>query len=155
MTRQHERKLRDHQTYLVELEKVKLFDWEEWKRKFLRHHQHKKSRVVDLLRRLDKNDDGFLPRDAFVDGLLRNRLRSSPIEMNAVANKFDHGDGLIDWRDFLSAVKSEWQEPGPFTEADRIYDEINRQVAMCTCKQKFKVFQVGEGKYKVIFYIYI
>ncbi len=38
---------------------------------------------------------------------------------------------------------------GPLTDTQRIDDEINRQVALCTCRQKFKVFQVGEGKYRV------
>lgn len=154
LTRQYERKLKDHQANLIELEKIKSFDWDEWRKRFLRHHQYKKFRVVDMLRRLDRNDEGFLTRETFINGLLRNRLKSSPLEINEVANRFDQGNGLVDWRDFLSALKPEWQEPLPFTEADRIYDEINRQVSMCTCKQKFKVFQVGEGKYRVSYIHY-
>jgi len=74
--------------------------------------------------------------------------------MNAVADKFDHGDGMIDWREFMAALRPDWQDRGPLTDAERIDDEINRQVALCTCKQKFKVFQVGEGKYRVSFCIF-
>merc|ERR1712168_63911 len=37
---------------------------------------------------------------------------------------------------------------GPLTDTQRIDDEIKRQVAQCTCRQKFKGFQVGEGKYR-------
>ena len=69
--------------------------------------------------------------------------------MNAVADKFDHGDGMIDWREFIAALRPDWQDRGPLTDMERIDDEINRQVALCTCRQKFKVFQVGEGKYRV------
>jgi len=68
--------------------------------------------------------------------------------MNAVADKFDHGDGMIDWREFIAALRPDWTDRGPLTDMERIDDEINRQVALCTCRQKFKVFQVGEGKYR-------
>ncbi len=45
-----------------ELEKVKNFDWEEWRKRFLKHHNNKKSRVTDLFRKLDEDGDGFLSR---------------------------------------------------------------------------------------------
>ncbi len=53
--------------------------------------------------------------------------------------------------------RPDWQDRGPLTDSERIDDEINRQVALCTCKQKFKVFQVGEGKYRVsyLFFNYL
>ena len=63
--------------------------------------------------------------------------------------QFDHGDGMIDWREFMVALRPDWEERGPLTDTQRIDDEIKRQVAQCTCRQKFKVFQVGEGKYRV------
>merc|ERR1711881_131648 len=107
-----------------------------------------KSRVTDLFRKLDEDADGFLSRDDFIDGILKNRFPSSRLEMNAVADKFDHGDGMIDWREFIAALRPDWQDRGPLTDMERIDDEINRQVALCTCRQKFKVFQVGEGKYR-------
>merc|ERR1712018_385240 len=76
------------------------------------------------------------------------KFPSSKLEMNAVADKFDHGDGMIDWREFMAALRPDWEERGPLTDTQRIDDEIKRQVAQCTCRQKFKVFQVGEGKYR-------
>ena len=90
-----------------------------------------------------------MSRDDFIDGILKNRFPSSRLEMNAVADKFDHGDGMIDWREFIAALRPDWMDRGPLTDMERIDDEINRQVALCTCRQKFKVFQVGEGKYRV------
>lgn len=55
---------------------------------------------------------------------------------------------MIDWREFMVALRPDWEERGPLTDTQRIDDEIKRQVAQCTCRQKFKVFQVGEGKYR-------
>merc|ERR1712019_180246 len=55
---------------------------------------------------------------------------------------------MIDWREFIAAFRPDWTDRGPLTDMERIDDEINRQVALCTCRQKFKVFQVGEGKYR-------
>jgi len=48
----------------------------------------------------------------------------------------------------MAALRPDWEERGPLTDTQRIDDEIKRQVAQCTCRQKFKVFQVGEGKYR-------
>merc|ERR1712045_755873 len=148
MAWERDRRLKEKLNYLQELEKVKNFDWDDWRKRFLKHHNNKKSRVTDLFRKLDEDADGFLSRDDFIEGILKNRFPSSRLEMNAVADKFDHGDGMIDWREFIAALRPDWQDRGPLTDMERIDDEINRQVALCTCRQKFKVFQVGEGKYR-------
>jgi len=148
MAWERDRRLKDKLGYLSELEKVKNFNWDEWRKRFLKHNNNKKSRVTDLFRKLDEDADGFLTRDDFIDGILKNKFPSSKLEMNAVADKFDHGDGMIDWREFIAALRPDWEDRGPLTDTERIDDEINRQVALCTCRQKFKVFQVGEGKYR-------
>ena len=67
-------------------------------------------------------------RDEFIDGILRNKFPSSRLEMNAVADKFDNSNGLIDWRKFMAALRPDWADRGPLTDAERIDDEINRQV---------------------------
>jgi hypothetical protein len=70
--------------------------------------------------------------------------------MNAVADLFDRsGEGLIDWKEFIAALRPDWEERRPDTEAEKIHDEVKRLVMLCTCRQKFRVFQVGEGKYRV------
>jgi hypothetical protein len=148
MAWERDRRLKEKLGYLHELEKVKNFNWDEWRKRFLKHHNNKKSRVTDLFRKLDEDADGFLSRDDFIEGILKNKFPSSRLEMNAVADKFDHGDGQIDWREFIAALRPDWEDRGPLTDTERIDDEINRQVALCTCRQKFKVFQVGEGKYR-------
>ena len=149
MAWERDRRLKDKRNYLQELEKVKNFNWEDWRKRYLKHHNNKKSRVQDFFRKLDDDGDGYCPRDEFIDGILKAKFPSSKLEMNAVADKFDHGDGMIDWREFMVALRPDWEERGPLTDTQRIDDEIKRQVAQCTCRQKFKVFQVGEGKYRV------
>merc|ERR1711963_503478 len=99
MAWERDRRLKEKLNYLHELEKVKNFDWDDWRKRFLKHHNNKKSRVTDLFRKLDEDGDGFLTRDDFIDGILKNKFPSSRLEMNAVADKFDHGDGMIDWRE--------------------------------------------------------
>lgn len=75
---------------------------------------------------------------------------TSRMEMGAVADLFDrNGEGLIDWQEFIAALRPDWQERKPPTDNDKIHDEVKRLVMLCTCRQKFRVFQVGEGKYRV------
>lgn len=75
---------------------------------------------------------------------------TSRMEMGAVADLFDrNGEGLIDWQEFIAALRPDWKERKPETDADKIHDEVKRLVMLCTCRQKFRVFQVGEGKYRV------
>ena len=51
MAWERDRRLKDKLGYLQELEKVKNFDWEEWRKRFLKFHNNKKSRVTDLMRK--------------------------------------------------------------------------------------------------------
>lgn len=70
-------------------------------------------------------------------------------EVQSVAEMFDPGnEGQIDWEEFLVALRPEWHQE-PKCEADAVHDEVRRLVMLCTCRQKFRVFQVGEGKYRV------
>lgn len=75
-------------------------------------------------------------------------------EADSVAEMFETTKGQVDWEEFLIALKPEWANE-PQCVADAIHEEVRRLVMMCTCRQKFRVFQVGEGKYRVIFLIFI
>lgn len=69
--------------------------------------------------------------------------------MNHVADMFDKNSrGLIDWKEFIAALRPDWEEKTN-NDAQKIHDEVKRLVMLCTCRQKFRVFQVGEGKYRV------
>ena len=38
---------------------------------FLKFINHKKSRLTDLFRKMDKNNDGLVPREDFIDGIMK------------------------------------------------------------------------------------
>ena len=45
--------------------------------------------------------------------------------MNAVADMFDHNsEGFIDWKEFIAALRPDWEEKKPTTEAEKIHDEV-------------------------------
>ena len=70
--------------------------------------------------------------------------------MNVVANIFDRcGESYIDWKEFLAALRSDWEEPGQLCDADKIHDEVQRHVEECTCNNKLNAHQVSEGKFRV------
>lgn len=35
---------------------------------------HKKSRLTDLFRKMDKNNDGLIPREDFIDGIIKTSM---------------------------------------------------------------------------------
>ncbi|XP_050079927.1 dystonin isoform X42 [Anopheles maculipalpis] len=146
---ERQRRLHDHMLYLQDVERVRQFSWEEWRKRFLKFMNHKKSRLTDLFRKMDKDNNGLIPREVFIDGIIGTKFDTSKLEMGAVADLFDrNGEGLIDWQEFIAALRPDWQDRKPKTEADKIHDEVKRLVMLCTCRQKFRVFQVGEGKYR-------
>ncbi|KAL9876546.1 dystonin-like protein short stop isoform 18-T20 [Glossina fuscipes fuscipes] len=146
---ERQRRLNDHLMYLKDLERVRNFSWDDWRKRFLKYMNHKKSRLTDLFRKMDKDNNGLIPRGEFIDGILNTKFDTSRMEMGAVADLFDrNGEGLIDWQEFIAALRPDWQERKPVTDSDKIHDEVKRLVMLCTCRQKFRVFQVGEGKYR-------
>ena len=69
--------------------------------------------------------------------------------MQAVTDVFDaNKDGYVDHNEYITALRPDWANR-PQTEAEQIRDAVEMAVAKCTCRQRFKVHQVGEGKYRV------
>ncbi|KAK5910872.1 hypothetical protein CgunFtcFv8_005095 [Champsocephalus gunnari] len=118
-----QRKLNDGLDRLEELKEFANFDFDVWRKKYMRWMNHKKSRVMDFFRRIDKDQDGKITRQEFIDGILASKFPTSRLEMTADAYR-------------------------PTTDADKIEDEVTRQVAQCKCAKRFQVEQIGENKYR-------
>ncbi|XP_076320054.1 microtubule-actin cross-linking factor 1-like isoform X9 [Tachypleus tridentatus] len=145
---ERQRRLQDKLNYLRELERIKNFNFDDWRRRFLGWMNNKKSRIMDLFRKIDKNNDGRVTRAEFIDGILKSKFPTSRLEMERVAEIFDvNGDGFIDNKEYIDTLRPD-REGRPKTDAEKIQDEVQRQVAKCLCVHKFKVYQVGEGKYR-------
>lgn len=46
------------------------FDFDVWRKRYMRWMNHKKSRVMDFFRRIDKDQDGKVTRQEFIEGIL-------------------------------------------------------------------------------------
>lgn len=143
------RKLNDALDRLEELREFANFDFDIWRKKYMRWMNHKKSRVMDFFRRIDKDQDGKITRQEFIDGILSSKFPTSRLEMSAVADIFDRdGDGYIDYYEFVAALHPNKDAYKPITDADKIEDEVTRQVAKCKCAKRFQVEQIGDNKYR-------
>uniref|UniRef100_A0A8C2GDH7 Dystonin n=1 Tax=Cyprinus carpio TaxID=7962 RepID=A0A8C2GDH7_CYPCA len=143
------RKLNDALDRLEELKEFANFDFNVWRKRYMRWMNHKKSRVMDFFRRIDKDQDGKVTRQEFIDGILSSRFPTSRLEMSAVADIFDRdGDGYIDYYEFVAALHPNKDAYKPLTDADKIEDEVTRQVAKCKCPKRFQVEQIGANKYR-------
>ncbi|XP_056890629.1 microtubule-actin cross-linking factor 1 isoform X17 [Takifugu flavidus] len=144
-----QRKLNDALDRLEELKEFANFDFDVWRKKYMRWMNHKKSRVMDFFRRIDKDQDGKITRQEFIDGILASKFPTSKLEMTAVADIFDRdADGYIDYYEFVAALHPNKDAYRPTTDADKIEDEVTRQVAQCKCAKRFQVEQIGENKYR-------
>ncbi|XP_051272617.1 dystonin isoform X17 [Dicentrarchus labrax] len=143
------RKLNDAMDRLEELKEFANFDFDVWRKRYMRWMNHKKSRVMDFFRRIDKDQDGKVTRQEFIEGILSSKFPTSRLEMSAVADIFDRdGDGYIDYYEFVAALHPNKDAYKPLTDADKIEDEVTRQVAKCKCPKRFQVEQIGANKYR-------
>ncbi|KAM4694316.1 dystonin [Discoglossus pictus] len=143
------RHLNDALDRLEELREFANFHFDIWRKKYMRWMNHKKSRVMDFFRRIDKDQDGKITRQEFIEGILSSKFPTSRLEMSAVADIFDRdGDGYIDYYEFVAALHPNKDAYKPLTDADKIEDEVTRQVAKCKCAKRFQVEQIGDNKYR-------
>lgn len=68
---ERQRDLYNHLAYLKEKERADNFSWDDWRKRFLKFMNHKKSRLTDLFRKMDKDNNGLIPRDDFIDGIIK------------------------------------------------------------------------------------
>ena len=67
---------------------------------------------------------------------------------------FDKNDeGRVDYYEFISALHPREQYV-PTNDAEKIEDEVIREVARCRCCDRFAVHQISDNKYRVSFLLY-
>ena len=138
-------RLKDRIEHLKEVERLENFDFDQWRRRFLTWINANRYRVMDFFRSIDDDNDGRIPIDAFINGVIRLRFETSRLEMERVAEIFDkNNDGTVDNKEYLDSLRPD----KPITDDELIQDEVQRQVAKCTCVQRYKVYHVGEGRYR-------
>lgn len=129
--------------YYLELEKLRDFDFDTWKRRFLDWMDQRKAKITDFFRKMDTDHDNKVTYEQFIDGFLKSGFPTSRAEMQRVAPIFDrNNDSWIDSKEWVDTLRDK-------SEAEIINDEVHRQVSKCTCLTKYKVFQVEDRKYRV------
>ncbi|XP_059579590.1 microtubule-actin cross-linking factor 1, isoforms 6/7 isoform X2 [Alligator mississippiensis] len=134
---------------LRELEEFAHFDFGVWRKRYMQWISHMKSRVLDVFRGIDRDQDGRISQREFIDSVLSSKFPTNVLEMSAVANIFDtNGDGFIDYYEFVSTLHPNRDPLRRAGDADRIQDEVNRQVAQCNCAKRFQVEQISANRYR-------
>ncbi|XP_037982890.1 maestro heat-like repeat-containing protein family member 1 [Motacilla alba alba] len=134
---------------LRELEEFAHFDFGVWRKRYMQWISQMKSRVLDVFRGIDRDQDGRISQREFIEGVLASKFPTNVLEMNAVATIFDmNGDGFIDYYEFVSALHPNRDPLRRSADADQIQDEVNRQVAQCNCAKRFQVEQISANRYR-------
>ncbi|XP_069738129.1 microtubule-actin cross-linking factor 1, isoforms 6/7-like [Phaenicophaeus curvirostris] len=149
MALERQYRLETAQQRLRELEEFSHFDVGLWRRRYLQWIAQMKSRVLDVFRSIDRDQDGRVSLRDFVEGVLASTFPTNALEMNAVAGAFDlNGDGFIDYYEFVSALHPNRDPLRRCADAEQIQDEVNRQVAQCSCTKRFQVEQISANRYR-------
>ncbi|KAM6087466.1 microtubule-actin cross-linking factor 1, isoforms 6/7-like [Chlamydotis macqueenii] len=134
---------------LRELEEFAHFDFGVWRKRYVQWIGQMKSRVLDVFRSIDRDQDGRISQREFIESVLASKFPTNVLEMNAVASIFDmNGDGFIDYYEFVSALHPNRDPLRRTADADQIQDEVNRQVAQCNCAKRFQVEQISANRYR-------
>jgi len=56
--------------YHIQLERMKHFDFDDWRNRYMKWMNHNKSRIMDFFRKQDRDHDGRITRREFIDGIL-------------------------------------------------------------------------------------
>uniref|UniRef100_A0AAR2M287 Microtubule actin crosslinking factor 1b n=1 Tax=Pygocentrus nattereri TaxID=42514 RepID=A0AAR2M287_PYGNA len=152
LSHNRQKRLEEHQQKLRELEEFANFDFNIWRKRYMQWISHLKSRILDVFRSIDRDQDGRITQKEFIDGVLASKFPTNSLEMTAVANIFDvNGDGFIDYYEFVSALHPSRDPYRRTIDADQINEEVSRQVSQCNCPKRFQVEQISANRYRVRF----
>lgn len=89
---------------------------------------------MDFFRRIDKDQDGKIIWQEFIDGIFFLKFLISCLEMSVVVDIFDRdGDGYIDYYEFVVVFYLNKDVYKFIIDVDKIEDEVIRQVVKCKC----------------------
>ncbi|XP_029442321.1 microtubule-actin cross-linking factor 1-like [Rhinatrema bivittatum] len=141
--------LQTAQQRLQELQDFARFDFGVWRKRYVQWISRMKYRILDIFRSIDRDQDGRISQQEFVESVLSSKFPTNSLEMNAVASIFDfNSDGFIDYYEFVSALHPSRDPLRRSLDADQIQDEVNRQVAKCNCAKRFQVEQISANRYR-------
>ncbi|AWO97021.1 putative microtubule-actin cross-linking factor 1 [Scophthalmus maximus] len=142
-------RLEQHQQTLREMEEFANFDFNVWRKRYMLWISHLKSRILDVFRSIDRDQDGRISQKEFIDYVLASKFPTNSLEMNAVATIFDmNSDGFIDYYEFVSALHPSRDPYRKTLDADQINEELSRQVSQCNCPKRFQVEQISANRYR-------
>ena len=124
------------------------FSFDEWRKRYMKWMKHKKSRVMEMMRNMDTNGSGYINNINFIRGVCDSGFNTNDREMYKVVKLFDKGDDRVDYYEFISALHPREQYQ-PANDAEKIEDEVIREVARCRCCDRFAVHQISDNKYRV------
>ena len=140
------KRLQEKSEYLNDMERTKNFEFDEWKKRFSSWVKNQHGKLLDFYRKIDYSGAGRLTFDDFIEGFLNSKFPTCKAEMEKVVPIFDRNfDTFIDQKEFLETLRTDFR---PKSDDEIIMDEVQRQVSECNCLNRFKVYQVGEGKYR-------
>ncbi|XP_066479138.1 microtubule-actin cross-linking factor 1, isoforms 6/7-like [Tiliqua scincoides] len=143
-------RLENAQQRLREQEDFAHFDFTVWRKRYMQWISQRKSRTLDVFRGIDRDQDGRITQLEFVESVLSSKFPTTTLEMSAVASIFDmNGDGFIDYYEFVSTLHPSRDMLRRTADAAQIQDEVNRQVAQCSCAKRFQVEQISANRYRV------
>ncbi|ESO03758.1 hypothetical protein HELRODRAFT_79805 [Helobdella robusta] len=139
---------------LEEVYRLDNFDFDVWRMQYTNWMRLNKSRTMDFFYRQDKDRDGRVTRKEFIEGVLKSGFRTTPLEMEKVADKFDFNqDGYIDYREFVAALR--WPDKRSGMNGryggnlrEKIKDEVDKQAKKCHCPKQFNVDKIGNDRYR-------
>ncbi|VDK31973.1 unnamed protein product [Gongylonema pulchrum] len=141
----------DSMDYGRRLREMKEYLEEKWRERYLLWTDSGKSRISDLFRRIDKSGTGRVSRIAFIDGIIASKFPTTRLEMEKVADEFDKGDGMIDAKEFMAKLRSDYSKKLPMkekTDNEKITEEVMRQTEQCNCRNRYMIQKVSEGHYR-------
>ncbi|RXM31483.1 hypothetical protein EOD39_6947 [Acipenser ruthenus] len=142
-------RLQDQFQRIKELEEFANFDFSVWRKRYMQWISHLKSRILDVFRGIDRDQDGRISQKEFMDNVLSSKFPTNSLEMTAVANIFDmNGDGFIDYYEFVSALHPSRDPCRRSADADQINEEVSRHVSQCSCVKRFQVEQISANRYR-------